>query len=270
MASYELDAARGKRILVTGATDGIGLATAQALARGGARLLVHGRNPAKVESLAHSLGAVGLVADFAELAQVRRLAQEVAAQGPLDVLINNAGIFAGERVESHDGYELTFAVNHLAPFLLTLNLLDQMVPGGRCVHVSSIAHTRGRMRWDDLDLRTHYDGQASYSMSKLANVLFSNALARRVAARGLTSNALHPGVITTKLLKAGFNITGASVEAGAQTSLTVALSHELEGVTGRYFRDCREVPAAPQALDEAAQERLWTESLRRVGRSEAT
>lgn len=265
--SYELEAARGKHILVTGATDGIGLATAQALARGGARLLVHGRNPAKVESVAQSLGAVGLVADLSDLAQVRRLAAEVVAHGPLDVLLNNAGIFATERHESVEGYELTFAVNHLAPFLLTLLLLDHLRPGARIVNVSSIAHTRGRMRWDDLDFRAGYDGQAAYSMSKMANVLFSNALARRVASRGLTSNALHPGVITTKLLKAGFNISGASVESGAQTSLTVALSHGLEGVTGRYFRDAREVSAAPQALDEAAQERLWAESLRRVGLS---
>ena len=132
------------------------------------------------------------------------------------------------------------------------------------VTVSSIAHTSGRMQWDDLELRRAFTPMAAYAMSKLANVLFANALARRAKPRGITSNALHPGVIDTKLLRAGFSSPGASVETGVETSVMLALSPELEGVTGCWFDDCRERIASPSARSVDAQERLWFRSWNRL------
>lgn len=253
------------RILVTGATDGIGLATARALRRQGAELLVHGRSPPKVQAVAAELGAWPLVADLSSLAEVRRLAREAAARGPLDVVLNNAGVFAKTRQLTVDGHELSFGVNHLAHFLLTNLLLDALRDGGRVVTVSSIAHSQGQIHWDDLTLARNFSGYTAYAQSKLANVLFANALAPRVASRGITSNSLHPGVINTRLLREGFGASGAPVESGARTSVQLALSPELAGITGRYFKDAVEVPASPRATDPAAAERLWTLSAALVG-----
>jgi NAD(P)-dependent dehydrogenase (short-subunit alcohol dehydrogenase family) len=254
-------------ILLTGATDGIGLATARALTRRGARVLVHGRNPAKVSQVAEELDTDGLLGDLSSMDQVRRLAESAREFGPIDVLLHNAGTFTTEHVITEDGFELTMAVNHFAPFLLTHLLLDLIVDGGRVVTVSSIAHGRGRIHWDDLEMRDGFTAGGAYSQSKLANVLFANALARRTAARGITSNSLHPGVIDTKLLRAGFDIQGASVESGAGTSVHLALSPDVEGMTGAYFMDCRERIASSTAVREAAQERLWFRTGRRLGLS---
>jgi NAD(P)-dependent dehydrogenase (short-subunit alcohol dehydrogenase family) len=225
-------------VLVTGATDGIGRATALALAARGATVLVHGRDPARAAAVAREANAVpgapgdaeSVVGDLASLAAVRALAAAVRARGaPLDVLVNNAGVAFrdAERRLSADGFELTFAVNHLAHFLLTRELLDLLAEaaarrgGARVVTVSSELHARGRIDFDDLQGERRYGGTAAYAHSKLANVLFARALARRTAARGVTSNALHPGVIKTKLLREGFGSQGgAAVERGAATSST--------------------------------------------------
>lgn len=247
-------------VLLTGATDGIGLATARELSRRGAKLLLHGRDPQKLERVSRELGAPGLLADLASLAEVRRLAEEARAHGPVDVLLNNAGVFATRRELTVDGHERTFAVNHLAHFLLTTQLLDALADGARVVTVSSIAHTQGQIHWDDLDLARGFSGYGAYAQSKLANVLFSNALAKRVAARGITSNALHPGVIDTRLLREGFGARGAPVETGARTSVYAALDPSLAKVTGAYFKDAAIVAASPRATDPAAAERLWERS----------
>ncbi len=274
-----------KTILITGATDGIGRATALSLARRGAQVVVHGRNPDKVAEVCAAVRAAapdeaapqGLVADISTLDGVRELAQAVRrSQHKLDVLINNAGVFMKERQITDDGFEVTFAVNHLATFLLTellLPLLRASAPA-RVLTVSSVAHTRGQIHWDDLNLERNWDssdggpplpGYPAYAQSKLANVLFSNALARRVEGDEITSNSLHPGTISTKLLHEGFGMGGASTDTGAETSVYLALSPEVEGLTGRYFSNSQEVEAAPLARDEAAQERLWTVSAEMTG-----
>ncbi|WP_428265628.1 SDR family NAD(P)-dependent oxidoreductase [Haliangium sp.] len=273
-----------KTILVTGATDGIGRATALGLAERGAQVLVHGRRGDKVDQVCAEIArtapnapaAEGYLADLSSLAEVRALAEQVGAAHPrLDVLINNAGVFVKERQLSPDGFELTWAVNHLAPFLLTHLLLPALrAAPARVVTVSSVAHNRGQIHWDDLQLERGWDGPhpgpplpgyPAYAQSKLANVMFSNELARRVEAEGVTSNSLHPGVIGTKLLEDGFGIQGGTTASGAETSIYLALSEDVAGVSGRYFSDCRETQTSPAAMNVTAQRRLWEISAEMTG-----
>jgi len=254
-----------KTALVTGATDGIGLETARGLLSRGWRVLVHGRDAARAAQAIEKLGvererALPVWGDFAELAQVRALAEQVRAVAPaLDVLINNAGLYAKRRQLSADGHELVFAVNYLAPALLTRLLLPTLSAreGARVVNVASGTHESARLDLEDLELEHAWDAYLAYSNSKLANVLFSNALAARHPAARLSSNALHPGVIATKLLRAGFGAGGAPLADAAKTSLYVATDAALTGITGRYFSDCRERPASRRAQDATVGEALW-------------
>jgi NAD(P)-dependent dehydrogenase (short-subunit alcohol dehydrogenase family) len=274
--------AGGPVVLVTGATDGIGRATAVGLARRGATVLVHGRDAARARAVVDEVRAAGgggvpafaaepFVADLARLADVRALADAVRARTPrLDVLVNNAGVaFRGaERHQSADGFELTFAVNHLAHFLLTVELRALLEAGGagggpaRVATVASELHARGRLDPDDpAGERSSSGGGAAYAASKLANVLFARALARRADPRVLVSHALHPGVIKTKLLRDGFGSRGgASVERGAATSVHVALAADAGATTGGYWADERPAEPAAAARDDAAGERLWAAS----------
>lgn len=262
-------------ILVTGATDGIGRQTAFELLRRGARVLLHGRNRAKtsnvVQELAQESGSSAisaLIADLSSMADVRRLAHEVAEQvDRLDALINNAGVFLHERQLTIDGFETTFAVNHLAPFLLTHLLLPKLHQSrqGRIVTVSSIAHSRGRIDFDDLNSERYFHGYTAYATSKLANVLFAYEMARRLRRTTITSNVLHPGVITTKLLKSGFGTTGASLVQGATTSVKLALDNSLESTSGKYFADEREQASSPTSHDRQLQKRLYDVSAGLVG-----
>lgn len=269
-------------VLVTGATDGIGRATALELARRGAVVLVHGRDAARAHAVTDEVRAAAaeppppfaaepFVADLARLADVRALADAVRARaGRLNVLVNNAGVAFrdAERRRSADSFELTFAVNHLAHFLLTTELRTLLEssgrPGGapaRVVTVASELHARGRIDLGDLQGERRYSGGAAYANSKLANVLFARALARRADPRVLVSHALHPGVIKTKLLRDGFGSRGgAGVERGAATSVHVALSGEAARVTGAYWADARATEPAPAALDDALGEQLWAAS----------
>ncbi len=264
-----------KVMLITGSTDGIGRQTAIEVARAGAQVIVHGRSAERVEEARRAIGAAapdapepeGLVADFSSLAAVRRMAEAFRGRhAKLDVLINNAGVFETLRVESLDRLERTFAVNHLAHFLLTNLLLEPLraAAPSRVVTVSSVAHNAGELDFDDLQAERSYDGYGAYASSKLANLLFANALARRVLDARITSNALHPGTVGTKLLRRGFGHGGASVEEGARTGVYLALSREVDGVTGRYFSNRRPVRPSSAALDEALQERLWEVSERLV------
>jgi len=262
-----------RTILVTGSTDGIGRETARQLHALGHRVLVHGRGRAKAEARAGELAKTGGAAvepvwgDLSIMAEVVELARQVHAHAPvLDVLVHNAGVYQQARRLTADGFETTMAVNHFAPFLLTQRLLSEVTtaPAGRIVVVSSMTHQGARLDLDDLSFARRFDGYGAYSASKLANVLFTRALARRLVGTPVTANALHPGVIDTKLLRAAFSGRGASVEQGARTSVYLAVSDEVDGVTGSYFVDCRRTQPSKSALDEALGEALWEETERQL------
>ena len=263
-----------KTILITGSTDGIGRQTALELAKRGYRVLVHGRNSergrdavAYIKKESANDHVVYLNADLTEFSEVQKLADEVKEIAPvLDVLINNAGVFETEKIILPNGFEKTFMVNYLAHFALTLQLLDLLktADGGRIVHVSSMAQA-GTIDFDNLNGEKHYDGYNAYAVSKLENVLFAYKLARMLKDTGLTSNCLHPGVISTKLLHAGWGMGGASTEEGAQTSVFVADSPKVKGVSGMYFVHAKESRSSALSYDKKVQERLWEISLKLTG-----
>jgi NAD(P)-dependent dehydrogenase (short-subunit alcohol dehydrogenase family) len=275
----------GHSIVVTGATSGIGRATAEALAAMGATVVVHGRNPAAVDATVRAIGAgtgnaavSGVVADFASLGAVRRMAAELAARHPrIDVLVNNAGGTTAARETTADGFEWQLAVNHLAPFLLTSLLLEPLKgsAAGRIVNVSSEAHRRATLDFDDLQLRRgKYNGLRAYSQSKLANILFTLELSRRLEGTSATANSLHPGVVATNIF-GGAGVVGKLIgfvgrwlflppAEGAATSVYLASRPEVAGVSGRYFATCRATAPAPAATDAAAAARLWEISERLV------
>ena len=271
--------------LVTGATAGIGLETAAALARAGMRVIVHGRDELRTEEaryiVADRSGSTHIeaaVADFASLAQVRTLAERVlAAHDRLDVLVNNAGLIAQRFRLSEDGYELTVAVNHLAPFLLTNLLLDRVRASApsRVVTVASMAHRGARLDLKGWTGPQDWAPLTSYGRSKLCNVLFTRALARRLEGSGVTATCLHPGVIATKIGDTAGTVAGfgwrlikpflTSVERGAATSVFLATVPDPVPFHGKYVigRQAHQ-PEAP-ALDDTLAEALWAESARLVG-----
>lgn len=264
-----------KIIFVTGATDGIGKQTALELAQEGATVLVHGRNPKRLIETMHHIRATSrgakvdfFNADFTSLNAIRKMVVDLRQKYPrLDVLINNAGVFMKTREISHDGYEVTFAVNHLAHFFLTYLCLPLFRASSepRVITVSSIAHMRAVLDFDNLQGEKRFDGYSAYSLSKLANVLFAVELAEKMKGSGLTSNALHPGVITTKLLEAGFSMKGASLAEGAETSVYLATSSEVAGVSGKYFVKKRPQPYNPIVDNAEIRKRFWEHSCRLVG-----
>jgi NAD(P)-dependent dehydrogenase (short-subunit alcohol dehydrogenase family) len=257
----------GRTVLVTGATDGLGRALAHELARAGATLLVHGRDPeriaATVDELRDAASAGDRVrsyrADFASLADVRAMADELlGAEERLDVLVNNAGIGTnvpggGERMESADGYELRFAVNYLAGYLLTerlLELLTRSAPA-RVVNVSSAGQMP--LGFDDLMLERGYDGVRAYGQSKLAQIMQAIDLSERFRAQQLTANALHPATyMPTKIVPSPTS----TLEEGVDATLALVADDALADVSGRYFNGRREARADPQAYDSAARARL--------------
>lgn len=269
---------RGKIVMVTGATDGIGKATAVALAALGPTLVVVGRNPAKIAASVAEIKARSgnphidsLQADFASLAEVRQLAQQFKARYKrLHVLVNNAANIFSYRGESADGFERTFAINHLAPFLLTNLLLDTIVASApaRIVNVASEGHRFNDLDFDDLQATRSYRGIRAYAQSKLANVLFTYELARRLAGTGVTVNTLHPGGVSTNLghsepglieqaIAKILRIAGRTPESGAQTSVYLASSPDVSGMSGMYFVNCKPVRSSAASRDVAAQQRLW-------------
>lgn len=276
----------GKSIVVTGATQGIGYVAARDLAGMGAAVTVAGRDPARVnasvDQIRRETGATavdGLVADLSSMAGVHELADAyLARHDRLDVLLNNAGAWFTTRQTTVDGYERTFALNHLAPFLLTHLLLDVLTASGpaRIITVASMAHNGQRLNLDDVNNASRpYQGLRVYGESKLANIMFTYALARRLSGTGVTANTLHPGLVSTgfgknngaamRWLMALYALVAISPEKGAQTSIYLASSPEVADVTGKYF--IKEKPARSSAVsyDEQAQERLWAISEQMTG-----
>lgn len=272
----------GKTCLVTGATHGIGLATARALAAAGATVLVHGRDARLGAAVAADItresgnSAVRFVrADFLHLDEVRELATELMRLPRLDVLINNAGLIDARRRCTAEGYDATFGVNHLAPFLLTNLLLEKLMQSApaRIIVVASEAHRRaGWLDFGDL-MNTRVGYLRAYGRSKLANLLFVRALARRLRGSAVTVNAAHPGVVRSQLFRGlpaavRFALATAlrpftsSLEQGARTSIYLATSPEVEGQSGGYYRDCRRIEPSPAARCDEAAARLWSESAR--------
>ena len=271
----------GKVCVITGGTDGIGKAAAYGLAIQGARLLVHGRDPDKGARAVAELKARSgnpaiefLQADFSSLADVRQLAAAVLERAPrIDVLINNAGRMFVKRSLSRDGYEKTFAVNHLAPFLLTNLLLDALKSGApsRIVTTASRAHRNAKIAFDDLQITRNYSAMGAYGISKLANILFTRALAKRLEGTSVTATCLHPGLVRTNfgrnsendvspLAKAIIGLVmrfARTPEKGAETVIYLASSPQVQGASGGYYVDCRLVPPSAAAQDDSAAERLW-------------
>jgi NAD(P)-dependent dehydrogenase (short-subunit alcohol dehydrogenase family) len=251
---------------VTGATDGLGRRVAADLAASSATVLLHGRNPERLEATLEEIsGEAGndrlnsYLADLSSLGEVRALAERVLAEEDrLDVLVNNAGVIVRERRESEDGYELTFAVNYLAHFLLTrllVPLLRESTPA-RIVNVASAG--QNPVDFDDLMMERGYSAMRAYRQSKLAQVMFTFELAERLEGSGVTANALHPAsLMETKMVLETFGSSMSTVEEGAEATVRLATSPELQGVTGRYFDGTREGRADRQAYDEAARKRLW-------------
>ncbi|MCL7958614.1 MAG: SDR family oxidoreductase [marine benthic group bacterium] len=272
---------RDRTVLVTGASAGIGRATATALARMGANVLMASRSrergEAAVRAIADEVSGARLhllLADLSTIEGVRSLAdQTLAASDRLDVLVNNAGLYTRQRESSSDGFEMQFAVNHLAPFLLTALLSERLEASApaRIVMVSSEAHRRGRIDFDDIHGERRYSGLGAYTQSKLANLLFTRERARRLSGTGVTANAAHPGVVATRLLFEGFGplrLLGPFLktpEQGARTIVHVASAPALERLTGLYFIDGESARPSARARDDDTARRLWDLSARLTG-----
>ena len=277
----------GKVCVVTGATSGIGKAAAAALARLGATVVLVGRDRGRTEAAAAEIGSVSVsppraeIADLSSLEQVRGLAGRLAELERIDVLVNNAGLVLGERRVTVDGFEYVFALNHLAPFLLTSLLLPKLAASApaRVVTVTSDAHSAARLDLTDPNLEHGWDSWRSYANSKLANILFTREFARRLDGTGVTANCAHPGVVRTgfgrearPLLRLGVTIARpfmASPERGADTIVYLASSPDVADETGGYYvkRQRREPSAA--ARDDAAARKLWEISEKMTGLTSA-
>jgi retinol dehydrogenase-12 len=272
----------GKVCLVTGATAGIGKVAATALAARGAQVVITSRNPQKTRDTAEQIktetgnrSVHHLLADFKHLQQVRQLAAEFKERyARLDVLLNNAGTYYNNRRPTSLGVEMTFLVNHLAPFLLTTQLLDVILASApaRIVNVASDAHKYGTMDFDDLGFKHGFFGMKAYARSKLANILFTYELARRLdvpgGLPGLTVNAVHPGHVATDIWKTNFSIFGPALkyitslfaltpQEGADTLIHLAASPDVAGITGQYFIKRTAVPSSPLSCDVKIARQLW-------------
>ena len=269
--------------MITGATSGIGRASAIDLGNLGAKLILVGRNRALGEELVREIQRAGnndvelMIADLESQAQIRKLAADfLATKQPLHVLMNNAGVFNMKRRTTSDGLEQVFAINHLAYFMLTLLLLDRIKESApaRIINVSSDLHQRASVKFDDLGGERSYGGVSSYGQSKLANILFTYELARRLEGTGVTVNCVHPGAVATNLARNNGLTTVAwklastfmkSAETGARTQVYLASSPEVEGVTGKYFIDSKEARSSSESRDANVARRLWEVSAQMTG-----
>jgi retinol dehydrogenase-12 len=276
---------KGKTVVVTGGNTGIGLETAAGLAAMGARVVITARDPAKGSAAVAEIrrrtpdaNVDTMELDLSRLADVREFA--VALTEPVDVLVNNAGLVLDERRVTEDGFEMTFQVNHLGPFLLTNLLLPKLKERApsRIVNVASTAHRSGKLDFDDLQTeRASYRSMRAYGTSKLCNILFTRELARRLRGTGVTANSLHPGTVRTGfgkdgdtggLFALGIKIAGPfflTPKTGAKTSIYLASSPDVEGVSGEYFQRSKMAKASAAAQDDEAARRLWEISEELVG-----
>ncbi len=262
-----------KICLVTGATDGIGKITVRELAKAGATVIGVGRDPAKIQATIAEIGKTPgsvefLTADLSSQAQIRALAEIFQSKyGRLDVLVNNAGALFNAYRETVDGIEMTFALNHLSYFLLTNLLLNTLSPTARIINVASNAHEGSTINFDDFGYKRSYSAWTAYGASKLANILFTNELARRLQGKKVTTNALHPGFVNTNFQRAaGLNMRGPlSPEEGADTQIWLATAPEVEKITGKYFVRRRDTRSSEISYDKSVARRLWDTSAKMVG-----
>jgi NAD(P)-dependent dehydrogenase (short-subunit alcohol dehydrogenase family) len=274
--------------LITGATAGIGKAAAAILAAQGYEMILTGRNPGKLADIVKEIrqhtgsdSVHGLVADFSDLGQVRQLAARFQEKfSRLDILINNAGAYFNKRQRTKYGVEKTFLVNHLAPFLLTNLLLDSLYrsASAHIINVASNAHEHANLDLEDLNFDRFYFGFWAYGRSKLANILFTYELARRLKDAHVTANALHPGRVGTDIFKTDFSILGGPLkwfmerisltpEQGADNTVYLATSPDVEGITGKYFVKREAVLSSTISCDEDLARRLWEKSEKVTGLS---
>ncbi len=260
------------RVLVTGSTDGIGRETVLKLASLGYNVIVHGRSAQRVGNTVSKIrdsypGILcnGIVSDFSSLKNVWRMADEIIHRNLVpDILINNAGIITDSFEKSADGYEMTFAVNHLAHFFLTLLLVGDLPENARIINVSSMIHASS-IDIEKLNDRSYFEGTNAYSWSKLCNVLFTYKLHRELHGRkNITVNCLHPGVINTKVLMKSWGAIGSPVKEGYKMPVFAATAPELQSVSGAYFRDGKQQRSASVSYDERLQDECWNRSVEMI------
>jgi retinol dehydrogenase 12 len=271
---------QGKVVVITGATSGIGEVAAENLARMGARIVMIARNPQRAEASLSRLRQIGPgvdhrfhLADLSKLADMKRVAAEIATAEPkIDVLINNAGAMFTHRQVSADGFEMTFATNHLSYFVVTDGLLKPLQAAGRAriINTASEAHRGAQIDFDDLQFSKDYSGFTAYRRSKLCNILFTKELASRVKGTGITTNSLHPGFVATGFgdnnrglaayLFRFAKVFAISPEKGAETIVFLATSNEVVNTTGLYFQKCRLATPSTEAQSQEAARRLWIET----------
>ena len=279
---------QGKVVVITGATSGIGLVTAEKLAALGARIVMVARDRARAEAAVASLKALNqyspgtahsvYYADLSILKEMKRVAAEIAAAEPrIDVLINNAGAIFGSRTVAEDGLELTFALNHVAYFAITHGLRERLIASApaRVVNTASDAHRGARLNFDDLQSARDYSAFKVYGRTKLCNILFTRELARRLQETGVTANSLHPGFVNTRFgdgsggsYAYGIRLAKAfalSPEKGAETLVYLASSPDVENTTGQYFYKCRPTPPSREAQDDLVARRLWEKTAQLAG-----
>ena len=272
-------------IVITGATSGIGQVAAEALAAQGARIVLVARDPRRAERTLARLRSVGPtmahkahIADLSRLAETRQVGERIAADEPhLDVLINNAGNIFIERGVTADGLERTFALNHMAYFVLTHALRERLIASApaRIVNTASNAHRGNVLDFDDLQFKRGFRGLTAYGRSKLANILFTRELARRLAGTGVTANCLHPGFVSTGIGQRDGGLFAIMVrmsmlfartpEQGASTIVYLATSPDVAAASGGYYADCRQAVQTHAAQNDDDARRLWEESLRLAG-----
>jgi NAD(P)-dependent dehydrogenase (short-subunit alcohol dehydrogenase family) len=274
---------RGKTVVITGATSGIGQAAAEALAREGARVVFTARDPAKARAVLGRLAVANpdaehdwVEADLSTIGAMKAAGAGLISRAPsIDVLINNAGAIFDHREVTEDGLEMTFAVNHMAYFVVTASLRAALAPGARIVATASIAHTFGRLDFDDLQSARRYSAFGAYGLSKLCNILWTRELARRLEGTGVTANCFHPGGVNTNFADTAEGLLGAVMSLGKRFMLTpargadtlvyLAASPETAGGTGGYWTRRRLVQPSAAARDPVAARRLWEVSARLSG-----